>query len=261
MSYKYNNSNYWKEYRREQNLIKNIEASYNPPETYKNKKPTKGEFQIENIDIEKLKKLKDEHEKRTDSLAGFCGVWFLFGGIFSCFIATAFFKNSDKGYVFYAIWLIPILISFLLSLKKFEYDEIYKKYHDYEIAIMQYDWWQKRKRKNFWLSMSGRQFEIEVSNIFGKMGYRVEICKQGGDKGVDIKLSKDGKIGIVQCKAHKNKISPSVVRDLYGTKVAGNYDFAYLVTLNGATSGTMNFCYEHNIILWDLEDILKNGDL
>jgi restriction system protein len=108
--------------------------------------------------------------------------------------------------------------------------------------------------------MSGRNFEISVAKLFKRAGFEVEICKQGGDGGVDLLLKKDGDISCVQCKAHNNKISPSVARDLLGTMLSLQAIQGYLVTFFGGTQGTIDFCKKNNLILWDIEDILKFQD-
>ena len=115
-------------------------------------------------------------------------------------------------------------------------------------------------KRDYWFSLDGREFEIEVANVFCRLGYETRICKQGGDRGIDIELWKNNKKEIVQCKAHKNKVAPTVARDLYGTMKANGIEKAYLVTLNGGTSGTVEFCLLHNIEIWDIRDIIKHQD-
>lgn len=77
------------------------------------------------------------------------------------------------------------------------------------------------------------------------------------DKGIDIKLTKDGKNMIVQCKAHKNPIGPSVVRELYGTLVSSKADEAILASISGFTAGVIEFVRDKPIKLISLNDILE----
>ena len=131
-----------------------------------------------------------------------------------------------------------------------DYQEELKKYQDYLI----------RTEKEFWYSLDGHSFENEIAKIFKKEGFDTKISKVGADGGVDIVVSKNHKRYAVQCKAHTSKISESVARDLYGVLHSKNFDGGYLITLNGTSSKTKEFCENNKdkpIIIWTINDILK----
>ena len=65
-----------------------------------------------------------------------------------------------------------------------------------------------------WMSLSGREFERELSTLFGQAGYLVEHTPSSGDQGVDLILRKDGQITVVQCKSHRR---PCRAGDRQGT--------------------------------------------
>ena len=263
MGYYGNNRDYI-EYKK---FVKNKKNNYKPPRTFKNRKPTKEEFNIQNLDIDQLEKdRKDfyERQKKYDLLP-LLSFWFgIFPAMIMAYLIILLFNISDDyiGYIAIPFWILLMIVCFRKSSDNtYSREDEYKRLKDYYEATSQYEWWQDRKKKNFWYSLNGREFEIEISNIFLKLGYETTICKQGGDEGIDIKIKKDGIWEIIQCKAHKSKISPTVARDLLGTMINSNVSHAYLITLNGGTSGTIDFCRKNNITLWDVDDIIKHHEM
>jgi len=67
-------------------------------------------------------------------------------------------------------------------------------------------------------AMNWRQFEMLVGEAFRRQGYRIEETGLGGaDGGIDLRLSKNGKITLVQCKQWRSKrVDVKVVREMYG---------------------------------------------
>lgn len=245
-------------------IVKDVIDNYCPPSTYKNKMPTKEEFSIQNIDIDKIEKEYNSFDKKKNAIETFLGVaWFALGGIpagyVSVYICEAMNLSTDSFIpiiIFMALYFLGFGVIGLTDYIKYNKKEEYENIKKYKEAMSQYYWWQNRKKKDFWYSLDGRKFEIEIANIFKKIGYKTKICKQGGDEGVDIEIEKNGNKEIIQCKAHKAKVSPSVARDLLGTMLNKKVNHAYLVTLNGGTAGTIDFCKKNNITLWDIDDII-----
>lgn len=112
----------------------------------------------------------------------------------------------------------------------------------------------QRKKEEYWQSMSGHEFEREMASLLCNIGHSVKRTKGSGDMGVDLFL--DETI-IVQCKATKSAVSPSVARDLLGTMSHFNADKGILISTGGFTSGTKAFCRDNNIELWDIEKVLS----
>jgi len=139
------------------------------------------------------------------------------------------------------------------------------KYKQYVKAMDEYNYWQRKKQKNYWMQMDGRTFEIEVAKLFQLNKYETLLSPKGADGGVDIIVKKDNKKYAVQCKAHKNKISESVARDLHGVLYSDNFSGGFLISLSGFSSKTKEFCNsktKKNIYMLELEDIIDivNGD-
>ena len=256
---------YYKKRKKRKN--KNVINDYCPPKTYKNRQPTKEEFDVQDIDVDKIEKEYKLYEKRMESISLILTcLWFFLGFIPSYCLSLLIYNytsiNETLMHVLTIVFYFLLLGLFpnLQNIIKYRKIKDYEKVRKYKYAISEYEWWQLRKKKDFWYRLSGRQFEIEISSIFKKQGYKTKVCKQGGDEGVDVEIEKNGVIEIIQCKNHKSKVSPSVARDLLGTMVSKNVSHSYLITLNGGTSGTLDFCNKNNITLWDVDDIIKYAE-
>lgn len=243
-------------------MVKDAIDNYCPPSTYKNKMPTEEEFGVQDIDIDQIEKERNIFMKKKEKYETLMGASFIFGCLPALIVSSLvglLFELSDNAYMwlFSASWLFLIVFFGIMSSKKYPNEKTYEKAKKYTQARSQYYWWQERKKKDFWIKLDGRKFEIEIARIFKKLGYKTKICKQGGDEGVDLEIEKEGVLEIVQCKAHKAKVSPSVARDLLGTMLNKKVNHSYLVTLNGGTTGTIDFCKKNNITLWDIDDIIR----
>ncbi len=147
-----------------------------------------------------------------------------------------------------------------ISKKYEEYEKMKQEISTYNKKMYEYKEYCKRLNENFWYGLDGHTFEQEVAKLFRKEGYHATVSKIGADGGIDIILTKGGKKYAVQCKAHNKKISEGVARDLYGVLHAKNYDGGYLVTLNGVSSKTYQFCKTRKdkpIIIWTIKTILN----
>ena len=145
--------------------------------------------------------------------------------------------------------------------KEFDYEYLFSQKMGYNSALATYHNYQTKKKKEYWKSLSGRMFEIELANLYREKGYDVKISPQGGDGGIDLILvNSDGLRIAIQCKAHNKPISPSVARDLFGTMISNNISNGILATLLGGTSGTNEFCKRNNIKIITVSDII-NGKI
>jgi len=130
----------------------------------------------------------------------------------------------------------------------------YKTLDRYLQAVAQYDAWFIRTQEAFWNGLSGRAFEVEVTNLLNRAGYKATLTPGSGDGGVDIVLG-DGTI--VQCKAHRTSVSPGVVRELYGTLMHQKAPRAILISLNGVTNGAHSFISGKPITIWDRSRLIS----
>ena len=99
----------------------------------------------------------------------------------------------------------------------------------------------RRKLRDFWMSLSGREFEHELATLYRKQGYEVQSTPTTGDGGVDLIIRKNGERIVVQCKSHKYPVGPAIVRELYGSMHHFRADSAILACTGGFTSGVRDF--------------------
>ena len=101
--------------------------------------------------------------------------------------------------------------------------------------------------------LSWREFEEYVAEIYRRRGYTVrENLADGPDGGFDIRLARDGKPHIVQCKHWKsNKVGVTVVRELYGVMVSEGALSASVITTGMFTEEARQFAADKAIDLID----------
>lgn len=158
------------------------------------------------------------------------------------------------------------------GLHPFWYDETTSLYDDYLEAMDKYDsTFQKKsieidrfedelklieeqKKRDYWFKQDGYEFERSIAHLFEGLGYNVKQTRKTGDEGVDMFLNNNI---IVQCKATKSPIAPSVLRDLYGTMQHFKAQKGIIVSTGGFTSGSIDFAMGKNIDLWNMDKILS----
>lgn len=91
--------------------------------------------------------------------------------------------------------------------------------------------------------MNWAQFELLVGEAFRKRGFRViHGGDVGADGGVDVRLRKNGKEYLVQCKHWKTKrVGVTVIRELYGVMVSSGVAGGYVVTSGEFTEEAKSF--------------------
>jgi len=168
--------------------------------------------------------------------------------------------------------VISVSIKFFLNLLP-----ISKQYNQYKISMKKYDEWKreqeniklkkeerrfryelekKRRHECYWKSLSGKEFEKELSLLYKRKGYNVSLTPSTDDKGVDIIMTKNEKKIIVQCKAHKKPVGVGAIRELYGALNHFKSDKAILASVSGFTSGVKDFAKNKPIELVSLDQII-----
>ena len=91
--------------------------------------------------------------------------------------------------------------------------------------------------------LSWRGFEHQLAEVYRQKGYEVEETGGGGaDGGIDLKLFRDGRATIVQCKHWKTwKVNVKPVRELFGVMTAECADSAIFITSGRYTSDALKF--------------------
>lgn len=97
-----------------------------------------------------------------------------------------------------------------------------------------------------------------VGDAFREQGYGIDESLDGGaDGGVDLRLLKDGKTSLVQCKRWKSKKVPvTTVRELFGVMCAESAQKAIVVCTSQFTKDAEEFARANSIRLIDGEELL-----
>ncbi len=106
--------------------------------------------------------------------------------------------------------------------------------------------------------MSWREFEILICECFQRIGFKVMPTAGGADGGIDIKLTMNGELYLIQCKqwrAYKVGVQP--VREFYGVMAATGAVGGYFVTSGEFTEEAKKFADGLNLRLMDGRKLLK----
>jgi hypothetical protein len=176
------------------------------------------------------------------------------------------FSDSLKPYVFLSVVGALIVGSVVGSALKNRIvrsmaGKKFDRLVSYETQLFGHVYWSQRRGTDFWKSLSGLAFEQELAKVFRLVGYEATVTHASGDEGVDIILTKDGRRGVVQCKAHKGPVGPQIVRELFGSTVHFNADFAILASISGFTPAAIDFAKQKSIDLLEIPDIIRMQNL
>jgi len=102
-------------------------------------------------------------------------------------------------------------------------------------------------------SLSWQNFEKQLASVYRQNGYQVEETGGGEpDGGIDLKLFKDGRYTVVQCKHWKTwKVKVNPVRELYGVMAAERAHAAIFVASGEYTQDAREFAQGKPIELID----------
>lgn len=247
-------------------------------------KPIKPKFEEFDLDDEKVRLLSDfkyECKKKSNKyifsifiLLSITGIVVILTTVFNFEVTIELFILVLVACAFISWGIFPIFFMFIThkSIYEFLYEktknktistieknhnsyssamEMYKnKNYLFERAIMRTSW-------QYWFSLSFKDFEVAVGELFLDKGYEVRTTTASRDHGVDLYLEKEGKKYVVQCKTYKKTLGPNIARDLYGTMTAEEADGAFLVAPSGFSDSTMEFCKGKPITLLDIDGLTK----
>ncbi|MBD3339871.1 MAG: hypothetical protein GF353_12230 [Candidatus Lokiarchaeota archaeon] len=221
--------------------------------------------------------------KRTESLAAFPP---LLGWVSFLLLLNIYPRYHEIAWPILFLYFLPgLLFGWIIDRFRIFISEYIKKkhklYNNYLNYRSAYSRWQAinseeiEKRKNeqklklkkndeakkqhvyWWLGLDGRQFEREITKHLKKLGYNAKQTSYSSDGGVDVRVREEGKHIIIQCKAHKNFISPCVVRELYGTMIHERADEGWLITTSGFYSGARSFAHNKSIKLLTIKEVIE----
>ena len=95
------------------------------------------------------------------------------------------------------------------------------------------------------LDLTPKEFESFVQNLFTKMGYETDQFRTSGDGGIDCMAYKRDPVApmkiAVQAKLYTKTVSPTHVRDLYGTMQHEGATLGIMITTSGYGPGSVEF--------------------
>jgi restriction system protein len=123
-------------------------------------------------------------------------------------------------------------------------------------------WLQRRERNRFFgqridleriRALSWQAFERRVADLYRNQGFAVEETGGGGaDGGVDLRLRRNGRTTLVQCKQWRvYKVGVRPVRELFGVMVADGADHAVFVSSGRYTEEALAFAKDKPMELID----------
>lgn len=108
------------------------------------------------------------------------------------------------------------------------------------------------------LALGPGEFEAWTALLFRLLGYRVTDTQLVGDHGIDLLVSSDQlRRGVVQCKRYRGTVGEPTVRDLYGTMMHENADFAWLVTTGAISRQAREWAEGKPMELWDGRQLME----
>lgn len=102
-------------------------------------------------------------------------------------------------------------------------------------------------------ALSPAEFERRVAEMFTRAGFQARLVGASGDGGVDVRVWRDGRRGIVQCKRYRPDlpVGPAAVRELVGVRTHEHVDAAWLATTGRLTEGARRLAAAEGIVLLD----------
>jgi HJR/Mrr/RecB family endonuclease len=108
--------------------------------------------------------------------------------------------------------------------------------------------------------MTGSQFETFVATLFSRKGYSVRMTPDSGDHGIDLRLTRSGKSGVVQCKRWTSIVGEKEIRDFFGAMCHEKAEFGFFVAGTEFSSRAREFSLGKNMALVDIHDLTSNPD-
>jgi hypothetical protein len=113
-----------------------------------------------------------------------------------------------------------------------------------------------RKKRSYWEFLDGYAFERATAEVLKRHQFNPMVTPGSADGGIDIEVTRNGRKGVVQCKAHVASVGPHVVRDLYGVLHHCGASFGIIASRGGFTRGAIDFARDKPILFLDVSDLI-----
>ena len=106
-------------------------------------------------------------------------------------------------------------------------------------------------------NINWKSFEKITKFTLKKMDFEIiEESPTGKDNGVDLIVQKDDKIRLVSVKKLRNKVTSSIIKEIFATAISRKIKYAIVVSFSGFTEPAIIFAKENNILLLSLDEIM-----
>lgn len=174
-------------------------------------------------------------------------------------LGSFLFKQGIITFAMFGKYVLPFafaiaaIVSFINQKKR---EKLFSKVEDFRNLKNNN---QKSPRINPIEKMSWREFELVISQFFKNQGYSViENTSVGPDGGIDLRIKKNGKTILVQCKHWKSqKVGVQVIREQLGLQFSNLADGTIVVTSGTFTDEAIRFANENNVTLLGGSELLK----
>ena len=108
------------------------------------------------------------------------------------------------------------------------------------------------------LALEPDEFETWVGMLFMLNGYQVKNTQYVADHGIDLAVNGAGlRYGLVQCKRYRGTVGEPTVRDLYGTLIHEQAEYAWLATTGGISRQAREWVAGKPLELWDGQKLVE----
>ena len=112
--------------------------------------------------------------------------------------------------------------------------------------------------RHYLLTLSPRDFERHIGDLFAALGYAVQLTAASHDEGIDAFLRKDGRRALVQCKRLTDgAVSRPALQQFYGVLQDKGIDEGFFITTGRFSKHATEFAEGKAIHLIDLEKLVE----
>ncbi|UNK21024.1 restriction endonuclease [Paenibacillus sp. N3/727] len=128
-----------------------------------------------------------------------------------------------------------------------------KEIFDFENSLLELE--QTKNKKEITIDdidmMSGREFELFISDLFIKMGYTATATKSSGDQGIDVIAEKNAKRYGIQTKCYSGSISNKAIQEVSAGLKFYNLDKGIVITNNFYTESAIELAASNGMALFE----------
>jgi restriction system protein len=163
-------------------------------------------------------------------------------------------KNVENGPLFQCAALIKYSQKFGLPIP----DDLFTRFQNFEKAQFESSLLEHSSPAIDSIeSMTGREFEEYLAELFKKLGYGVELTTYVGDQGADLLLTKNGHKTCVQAKRYSSNVNNKAIQEVVASIAHYGANKAMVVTTGRFTNGAVQLAKSNGVVLVDKDELAK----